>query len=39
MQLALQQNLNIQSLQQGGSLEELFRKLTTQAAAAEDRGE
>ncbi|MCU0395540.1 MAG: gliding motility-associated ABC transporter ATP-binding subunit GldA [Chitinophagaceae bacterium] len=39
MQLALQQNLNIQSLQQGGSLEELFRKLTTQAATAEDRGE
>ncbi|HSC54872.1 MAG TPA: gliding motility-associated ABC transporter ATP-binding subunit GldA [Phnomibacter sp.] len=29
MQLALDHNLNIQSLQEGGSLEELFRKLTT----------
>lgn len=29
MQMALDHNLNIQSLQEGGSLEELFRKLTT----------
>jgi ABC-2 type transport system ATP-binding protein len=30
MQLSLDHQLNIQSLQEGGSLEELFRKLTTQ---------
>jgi ABC-2 type transport system ATP-binding protein len=39
MQMALQENLSIQSLQQGGSLEELFRRLTTQAAPGEESGE
>jgi ABC-2 type transport system ATP-binding protein len=35
MQLSLDHNLNIQSLQEGGSLEELFRKLTTVESATE----
>jgi hypothetical protein len=30
MQMALDQNLTINSLQQGGSLEEVFRQLTSQ---------
>jgi ABC-2 type transport system ATP-binding protein len=35
MQLSLDHNLNIQSLQEGGSLEALFRKLTTVENATE----